>query len=84
MQMTKDNILSALQQIFQTVFKDDQISVDYETSQADIETWDSLNHAILFEAIEKHFEIKFGLMDMITIQKVDDICEKIISLKQVN
>lgn len=82
--MNKDSILLELQKVFQTVFKNDELSIDLGTSQTDIETWDSLNHAILFEAIEKYFDVKFNLMDMITIQKVDDICEKILQLKQAD
>ena len=72
-----EEILSTLQTIFRQVFADENMCIDLETNPDQIETWDSLRHAILIDAVEKKFEIKFNLMEMISFDKVGDICEGI-------
>jgi len=79
--MNKDSILSNLQDIFRDHFKNDQIVVSPTTTQTDIPNWDSLNHAVLIDKIEKHYEIKFDLMDMISMQNIGDICDKVLEKK---
>lgn len=77
--MDKKNILSELQTIFQSVFHNEKLLITPYTTQGDIDLWDSLNHAVLIDAIEKKYSIKFDLMDMISMQNVGDICEKVIT-----
>ena len=79
--MHKETVLSDLQTIFRSVFHKEQLTISSDTSQSDIDQWDSLNHAVLIDAIEKQYNIKFDLMDMISMQTVGDICEKIIARK---
>ncbi len=79
--MNHNQTFSTLQPLFQSVFKDDQLTITLTTTQADIDQWDSLNHAILIDAIEKHFDVKFDLMDMLRIQSVGDICDLIATKK---
>ncbi len=67
-------ILTTVQTIFGEVFGDEQLIIDVTTRPDDIEAWDSLRHAILINAIEKHFDIKFDLMSMIGFETVGDIC----------
>ena len=42
-----------------------------------VEVWDSLTHAILLSEIEKEFELKFDVMDMIQFQTMGDIVNKL-------
>ena len=77
--MTKESILTELQSLFQYHFKNDQLLLNPATSQGDIPHWDSLNHAVLIDKIEKLYAIKFDLMDMISMQNIGDICDKILS-----
>ncbi len=76
--MTKKEILTTLQPIFEDVLKINNISITEEMQAKDIDNWDSLNHALLIDAIEKHFEISFDLMDMISMNTVGEICDKIL------
>ena len=66
--------------VFKKVFDDRELDVCEDTSAGDIGQWKSLNHVILISEIEKEFNIKFGLSDMLEITTVRDICNKIISL----
>lgn len=50
----------ALQEVFRSVFDDEQLTVTEATTAADIEGWDSLGHINLIIAIEKRFGIKFA------------------------
>ena len=62
--MTKDEIFTAVQDIFRTVFDDDSIALTREMTADDIEDWDSLEQINLLVAIEKRFNIKFQLADV--------------------
>jgi acyl carrier protein len=77
--MTKEKALTELQKIFRSVFINPELVISYNTSIDDIEAWDSLTHVVLIDTIEKHFQIQFDLQDMLDIEKVDDICDKIVA-----
>lgn len=66
--------------VFRSVFGD-LSPVDERTSAGDIARWDSLNHIILIQELEKSFGIKFDLFEIIEIRDVpgiiDHICTKI-------
>jgi acyl carrier protein len=59
------------------VFKMPNLLVDETMSAADIAQWNSLNHVILISKLEKRYNIKFSLSDMLDIRTVQDICDKI-------
>ena len=77
--MNKKEILIDLQNIFRQVMEDDHLVLSRDNVQGDLPQWDSLRHAALIEEIEKYYNIKFDLMDMLSMQSVGDICDKIIS-----
>jgi acyl carrier protein len=77
--MTKDSILSNLQNLFREHFNNELLFIYDHTTQGDIPQWDSLNHAMLIDKIEQHYALKFDLMDMISMQSVGDICDKILA-----
>jgi len=81
--MDRNVLLDKLQLLFTEIFQSDDIKLMETTSAKDIADWDSLNHAILIDKIEKQFEVKFDLMDMIKMNSVGDICDKILE-KQNN
>jgi len=58
-------------ELVKSVLKSDKI--DERSSPENIENWDSLNHAIIIDKIEKHFNIKIELMEMLEIENVADI-----------
>ena len=48
-------------------------SLSNDTSQSDIETWDSLNSLLLVNEIEKEFDVKFTIDEVVKIEKIMDI-----------
>jgi len=78
--MEYQEVLIKVEELFREVFKDSTISIREGTSAGDINQWNSLNHVLLIDRIEKEFNIKFSLPDMLEMNTVRDICDKIISL----
>jgi len=82
--MNEEEILRNVQEVFRkTLDKPDLIITD-STSPKDLKKWDSLNHVILISEIEKFFNIRFGLQDMLESGNVGDICKTILRLKNAS
>ena len=62
--MSREEIYEKLNEVFQDVFDDEEITVNDATTANDIEDWDSLEQINLLTAIEKRFRIKFKLADV--------------------
>jgi acyl carrier protein len=68
--MTREEIFNEVQDIFRDIFDDDNMVIEDKTNSDDIEEWDSLNHINLVSAIEKEFEIRFALGELIALKDV--------------
>ena len=75
--MEQDAILKDLNNIFIKVFEDDSIQLNENTTTADIEAWDSLNHIQMITAVEKHYKIRFNLNELLNFKNVGDLCRSI-------
>ncbi len=71
--MKKEEILEKLNGIFRENFDDDTIVVTEKTTASDIEEWDSLEHVNLMAKIEKEFNVKFELREMLTLKDVGEM-----------
>lgn len=77
--MNREEILSNVQVVFRNVLKDESLVLRDETVADDVEGWDSLTHVQLISEIEKFFNIKFSLREMLswkTVGKMIDCIEK--------
>ena len=79
--MSKDEILVRLQDIFRDVFDDEDLEVDTGTNSETVEEWDSLNHINLVSSIEKEFDIKFTLNELIGLKDVGEMIDLMIEKK---
>tara|TARA_B100000678_G_C17742720_1_gene315405 strand:+ start:170 stop:415 length:246 start_codon:yes stop_codon:yes gene_type:complete len=68
--MTRNEVFSAVQDIFRDIFDVDDLVICNTTNSDEIEDWDSLNHINLVSAIEKEFKIKFALGELMTLKDV--------------
>lgn len=75
--MKKLEILQEMNPIFREVFDDQSIIATENTNASDIEEWDSLNHATMIAKVEKHFKIKFELMEMLNFKNVGNMVDAI-------
>lgn len=73
--MNKEEIYEKLNEIFQDIFDDENITVKAETTADDIADWDSLEHINLITGIEKTFNMKFKMKDVVGMKNVGDMVE---------
>ena len=75
--MTREEVFQKLNSVFQDVFDDDTIIVRDETTAADIEDWDSLEHINLMVAVEKAFGMKFSMAEVTGLKNVGEMVDVI-------
>lgn len=68
--MSKEEIYTRLNNIFQDVFDDSGITVNENTTANDIEDWDSLEHINLITAVEEDFGMKFSMGEVTSMKNV--------------
>jgi acyl carrier protein len=68
--MTREEVYERLNEVFQDVFDDEEITVNDQTTANDIEDWDSLEHINLIVAVEKCFGMKFNMGEVNTMKNV--------------
>jgi acyl carrier protein len=73
--MEKADILKSLEQVFQKVFKNQELKINENSSPNDIDEWDSINQLTLISDVEEQFKVKFNLNEIIEIEKVQDILD---------
>ena len=71
--MKREEIFTELNVIFKNVFNNQKMTISETSKAAEIDDWDSLNHAALIAAIEGHFEVKFKLMELMEFNDVGKI-----------
>ena len=78
--MPKDSqtVLRTINKICIDTFNNSSIIISESTSAKDIAEWDSMTNLFLIDAIEKEFNVKFSLDEILNAQCIGDIC-KIIS-----
>lgn len=71
--MTDEKILTELNSLFRLVFDNPSLQIDLKTSGKDIDNWNSMNHILLINEIEKHFAVEFEFEDLIMMNNVEEI-----------
>ena len=77
--MEREEILSNLNKIFQTVFSDDTLEIKEEMTFDDFENWDSIIQMMVVASIEKEFDVKFKLREVGSIDSVKGYVDAIMS-----
>lgn len=75
--MTREALLSRLNEIFNDVLDQTDIQLKDITTADDVMDWDSLSHIQLIVAIEKHFKIKFTTAEIGNFRNVGEMCDAI-------
>ncbi len=71
--MNRNDIIKRLTEIFQDVFDDDSIEINENTTSADIEDWDSIEHITLINSVEKEFKIRFKMKEVSGMKNVGEM-----------
>jgi len=73
--MTREMLFEGVQDIFRDIFDEEDMVIEDKTSSDDVEEWDSLNHINLVSAIEKEFEIRFALEELMALKDVGSMID---------
>lgn len=76
--MTREEVLTKVNEVIQDVFDDEDIVVTEETVASDVEGWDSLMHITLIGTIEDEFDIKFAMKDVVRMKNVGQMVDLIV------
>lgn len=76
--MNRNDVINRLTGIFQDVFDDDSIEISENTTSADIEDWDSIEHITLINSVEKEFKIRFKMKEVSGMKNVGEMISIII------
>jgi acyl carrier protein len=77
--MTREEVYERLNEVFQDVFDDEDITVNDATTADDIEDWDSLEHINLVVAVETEFGIKFNMGEVNKFKNVGEMVDIILT-----
>jgi len=73
--MNRNDIIEKVNEIFHDVFDDESIVITDSMTAADIEDWDSLTNITLVLEIEKLFNYKFNLKEVLGFRNVGDMLD---------
>jgi len=76
--MTREETVSKTLATFRKVFGEAE-NINEQTTADDIRAWDSLNHIVLIQELEKTFNLKFNLFEIIEIRDVAGMVDYIFS-----
>ena len=74
-----NNFLNVIANVMEVQVTD----IDDESGPETIENWDSFRGLVLFEELERKFEVKFTLNELLKIKKIKDI-KNILSVRGVS
>lgn len=72
-----EKLLSEVTEVYRRVLKNPDLILTPESTANDVDGWDSLNHTILMAEVQKHFQVKFALKEVIRLKNVGDMLELI-------
>jgi len=75
--MDKGEILSKVKEAFISVLEHNNFELSDETTANDVDGWESITHMMIINEIEKTFNIKFKLMDLMNMDNVGDLVKTI-------
>ncbi len=75
--MTRDEILPKVKLAFVAVLEHDNFELTDATTAEDVDGWESITHMMIISEVEKAFNIKFKLMDLMNMNNVGDLLKTI-------
>ena len=71
--MQSEDLLKEIQQVCREVFKDPALEITEETTAKDVESWDSISNLFFIDKVEKTFNVKLSLADILSLKKIKDL-----------
>ena len=80
--MSREEVFERLDQVFQDVFDDESLHVTDETTAADVDGWDSLEHIDLMASVERAFGIRFSMGEITRMKNVGEMADLILKKRE--
>lgn len=77
--MTRAEVFEKLTEIFCDVFDDDAITLSEDTTAADVEGWDSVEHFNLISEVESVFKLRFQMREVSGMKNVGELVDIILA-----
>ncbi|MDG1728593.1 MAG: acyl carrier protein [Algibacter sp.] len=71
--MNKEEILVSIRKSFVRVLEHDNFELNETTTAKDVDGWESITHLLIMNDVESAFNIKFKLMDLMSMENVGDL-----------
>jgi acyl carrier protein len=71
--MKTEEILLIIKKSFVKILEHDNFNLTESTTANDVDGWESVTHLLIINDIEKTFNIKFKLMDLMGMENVGDL-----------
>jgi acyl carrier protein len=75
--MDNNVILDGLTRIFRDITENGDLVLTRDLTADDVEGWDSLNHTLIITEIQKQFNIKFTLPEVLKLENIGDLLDTI-------
>ncbi|GGD10100.1 acyl carrier protein [Hyunsoonleella pacifica] len=75
--MKNRDILEKISKSFSTILEHNNFTLTESTTSHDVDGWESITHMMIINDIEKSFNIKFKLMDLMNMDTVGDLIKAI-------
>ncbi|WP_203258674.1 acyl carrier protein [Hyunsoonleella ulvae] len=75
--MKKEAILEKVKESFVKILEHDNFTLNETTTANDVNGWESITHMMIITDIEKSFNIKFKLMDLMNMNNIGDLLKTI-------
>lgn len=80
--MSREDVLSKVNDIFKDAFDKEDLVIDFRTTAADVEGWDSLMQINLIEMMEDEFNIRFSMEEIVGMANVGEMIDRIVDKLQ--
>jgi acyl carrier protein len=75
--MERRDIVIKVEGIYKDILEVDGIHLEDEMTANDVEGWDSLTHALLIAEVQKRFQVKFKLREVIALKNLGQLFDLI-------
>ena len=74
----EDRVLARVGGVIAKVFGDDDLKIDWSTTAADVDGWDSVSNIEVLVALEQEFGIRFNTGEMASLDNVGQLVTLIV------
>lgn len=71
--MSREEVFARLTDVFRDVFDDDSIELSDDTTAADVDGWDSVEHFNLISEVESVFKLRFQMREVSGMKNVGEL-----------